>query len=31
MGSVVVREDTAITGVPAGAWDHRLNNHSAID
>ena len=31
MGSVVKREDTAITGVPAGAWDYRLGNRSAID
>ncbi len=31
MGSVVVDEDTQITGIPAGAWDYRLGNRSAID
>ncbi|MAW82514.1 MAG: DNA methyltransferase [Parvularcula sp.] len=30
-GSVVVDEDTQITGIPAGAWDYRLGNRSAID
>lgn len=31
IGSVVVDEDTQITGIPAGAWDYRLGNRSAID
>ena len=30
-GSVVVDEDTQITGIPASAWDYRLGNRSAID
>ena len=30
-GAVVVDEDTQITGIPAGAWDYRLGNRSAID
>ena len=30
-GSVVVDEDTQITGIPSGAWDYRLGNRSAID
>ena len=30
-GSVVVDEDTQITGIPAGAWNYRLGNRSAID
>ncbi len=30
-GSVVVDEDTQIAGIPAGAWDYRLGNRSAID
>lgn len=30
-GSVIVDEDTQITGIPAGAWDYRLGNRSAID
>lgn len=30
-GSVVVDEDTQLTGIPAGAWDYRLGNRSAID
>ena len=29
--SVVVDEDTQIAGIPAGAWDYRLGNRSAID
>ncbi len=27
----MVDEDTQITGIPAGAWDYRLGNRSAID
>ncbi len=30
-GSVLVDEDTQVTGIPAGAWDYRLGNRSAID
>lgn len=30
-GSVVVDEDTQITGIPREAWDYRLGNRSAID
>lgn len=30
-GVVVVDEDTQLTGIPAGAWDYRLGNRSAID
>ena len=30
-GSVVVDEDTQITGIPAGAWGYRLGNRSAVD
>ncbi|WP_375291631.1 type ISP restriction/modification enzyme [Qipengyuania sp.] len=30
-GVVVVDEDTQITGIPAGAWNYRLGNRSAID
>ena len=30
-GAVVVDEDTQIAGIPAGAWDYRLGNRSAID
>ena len=30
-GSVVVDEDTQLTGIPAGAWSYRLGNRSAID
>jgi len=30
-GSVVVDEDTQITGIPTVAWDYRLGNRSAID
>ena len=30
-GSVVVDEDTQLTDIPAGAWDYRLGNRSAID
>ena len=30
-GCVVVDEDTQISGIPAGAWDYRLGNRSAID
>ncbi len=30
-GAVVVDSDTQLTGIPAGAWDYRLGNRSAID
>lgn len=30
-GIVVVDEDTQLSGIPAGAWDYRLGNRSAID
>ena len=30
-GTVVVDEDTQITGIPREAWDYRLGNRSGID
>ena len=30
-GTVVVDDDTQLSGIPPGAWDYRLGNRSAID
>ena len=30
-GGVAVDEDTQLSGIPAGVWDYRLGNRSAID
>ena len=30
-GSIIIDEDTQLTGIPAAAWDYRLGNRSAID
>jgi predicted helicase len=30
-GSIVIDEDTQLSGVPRAAWDYRLGNRSAID
>jgi predicted helicase len=31
MGSIIVDEDTQLSGIPRAAWDYRLGNRSAID